>query len=230
MRLEHTAPGVHYNSRHAEGAVGRARRREDRDREGHSGDAARRSGRRSRRSPRAIRAKARAAAARLGIAEGLRLLRGAARRSRVDAIYNPLPNHLHVPWTHPRRRARQARALREADRADRGRGADAARGARPDRRPHPGSVHGPHASAVAEGARRWCDGGAHRRAAGDGRRLQLLQRRSGEHPQHAGIRRRRADGHRLLSRSTPSRFIFEREPARVVGARSSATPTWASIA
>ena len=35
----------------------------------------------------------------------------------VDAIYNPLPNHLHVPMTARRREGRQARAVRKADRA-----------------------------------------------------------------------------------------------------------------
>ena len=44
--------------------------------------------------------KARAAAAKLGIATGLRSrTRTCSPTTSVDAIYNPLPNHLHVPWT-----------------------------------------------------------------------------------------------------------------------------------
>jgi predicted dehydrogenase len=34
-----------------------------------------------------------------GHPEALRQLRGVARRSEIEAIYNPLPNHLHVPMT-----------------------------------------------------------------------------------------------------------------------------------
>ena len=32
----------------------------------------------------------------------------------IEAVYNPLPNHLHVPWSVTRGRGGQARALREA--------------------------------------------------------------------------------------------------------------------
>ena len=37
----------------------------------------------------------------------------------IDAVYNPLPNHLHVPSAIEAAAGRQARAVREADRADR---------------------------------------------------------------------------------------------------------------
>ena len=74
----------------------------------------------------------------------------------IDAIYNPLPNHLHVPWTITRGRARQARAVREADRADGGETPSCSRGARPHRHAHPGSVHGARASAMAARGSRSC--------------------------------------------------------------------------
>ncbi len=40
----------------------------------------------------------------------------------IEAIYNPLPNHLHVPLTLQAAAGRQARAVREADRDERRRG------------------------------------------------------------------------------------------------------------
>ena len=61
--------------------------------------------------------KARAAAARLGIAKAYGSYEELLDDPDIDAIYNPLPNHLHVPWTIQAAEARQARPLREADRA-----------------------------------------------------------------------------------------------------------------
>jgi predicted dehydrogenase len=43
--------------------------------------------------------KARAAAARLGIPKACGSYEDLLSDDQVDAIYNPLPNHLHVPWT-----------------------------------------------------------------------------------------------------------------------------------
>ena len=83
----------------AKGAMGRARRREDRDREGDSGDAARRVVARSSRSRRAMRRERGDAAAPLGIATAHGSYEALIDDPDVDAIYNPLPNHLHVPWT-----------------------------------------------------------------------------------------------------------------------------------
>ena len=45
------------------------------------------------------RAKAETAARELGIARAYRSYEELLADSEVDAIYNPLPNHLHVPWT-----------------------------------------------------------------------------------------------------------------------------------
>ena len=36
---------------------------------------------------------------RTGDSHGVRIVRRAARRPDIDAIYNPLPNQMHVPWT-----------------------------------------------------------------------------------------------------------------------------------
>ena len=44
-------------------------------------------------------AKARRAAADLGIAKAYGSYEEAHRRSAIEAVYNPLPNDLHVPWT-----------------------------------------------------------------------------------------------------------------------------------
>jgi predicted dehydrogenase len=45
------------------------------------------------------KAKADAAAARLGIATAYASYEGLLADPDIDAVYNPLPNHLHVPWT-----------------------------------------------------------------------------------------------------------------------------------
>ena len=43
--------------------------------------------------------RARTAAARLGIAKAYGSYEELLADPEIDAIYNPLPNHLHVPWT-----------------------------------------------------------------------------------------------------------------------------------
>ena len=76
------------------------------------------------RSRRAIGAKRRiGAAADLGIARAHGSYEALLDDPDIDAVYIPLPNHLHVPWAIRAVERRQARALREADRAERGRGA-----------------------------------------------------------------------------------------------------------
>ena len=50
--------------------------------------------------------KARAAATKLGIAKAYGSYEELLADPDIDAIYNPLPNHLHVPWTDPGGRGR----------------------------------------------------------------------------------------------------------------------------
>ncbi len=91
----------------------------------------------------------------------------------IEAVYIPLPNHLHVPLTLEAARAGQARALREAHRPRRRRGRAAPRECRGA---GDGSLHGPLPPPVA--ARPRPDpAGAHRPAAGGAGLLLLLHRR-----------------------------------------------------
>ena len=95
--------------------------------------------------------KAQAAASALGIPKAYGSYEDLLADPEVDAIYNPLPNHLHVPWT--MKAAQQGKhVLCEkpiAMTAGEARELLAVR----DRtgREDPGSVHGQDASAVAEG-------------------------------------------------------------------------------
>ena len=63
------------------------------------------------------RGKAEEAARELGIPKAYGSYEELLADPEIDAVYNPLPNHLHVPWSIKRPRERQARAVREADRA-----------------------------------------------------------------------------------------------------------------
>ncbi len=114
----------------------------------------------------------------------------------IEAVYNPLPNHLHVPLTLAAAQGRQARAVREADGAARrrSRGAAAVRVARST------SAKPSWCASTRSGSRRASSCGV--ATIGELRyhpgRVQLLQRRPGEHPQPGRHRRRRAVRHRLL--------------------------------
>ena len=99
--------------------------RADRHQEGHSGHAAL-AARHGRRDRLARPERARRAAAELGIPKAYGSYEELLADPEIDAIYNPLPNNLHVDWTIEAVAGRQARALREADRHEcGGRGAAA---------------------------------------------------------------------------------------------------------
>ena len=144
-------------------------------------------------------ARARDAAAELGIAQGLWLVRGVARRSRNRRRLHSAAQPHARRVDDARGGGGQTRAVREADRVDRGGRGTIDRGTRSHGRADPGSVHGADAPAVAGRAGHRAVG-AHRRNALHHGLLQLLQRRPGEHQEHQGIRRRRDPRHRVLSR------------------------------
>ena len=98
--------------------------------------------------------KARAAAARCGIPRAYGSYEELLADPDVDAVYNPLPNHLHVPWSMRGAGGRQTRAVREADRADAAEARAADGRARPHRPADPGSGDGAHPPALAGRARR----------------------------------------------------------------------------
>ena len=180
---------------HEESRLGRAEHREDRTRAraaGHEEERLLRDpcDRLARRKP------ARAATAdALGIPKAYGSYEELLADPEIEAIYNPLPNHLHVPLTLQAAAAGKHVLCEKPIALTRAGGAAAARGGGQgaDR----GSVHGALPSAVAAraraGARR-----AHRHAARRADVLRLQQRRSRQHPQQGRHRRRRALRHRLL--------------------------------
>ena len=83
---------------HAQGEVGSFGCRHNRRRKGDPGDAARRRFR-NRRDRFARLPKSRAAADKLGIARAYASYEELLADPEIEAIYNPLPNELHVPWS-----------------------------------------------------------------------------------------------------------------------------------
>ena len=80
-------------------ALGNTRRGQYRGEQSDPGDARVLAARASSPSRRATSAKARDAARKLGIPKAVGSYEELLADPEVDAIYNPLPNHLHVPWS-----------------------------------------------------------------------------------------------------------------------------------
>ena len=169
-------------------------------------------------SPRAMLTRAQAAAERLGIPTAHGSYEALLADPEVDAIYNPLPNHLHVPLVDRGARGRQARAVRKADRTVGRRGPDSWS-------TRPGGIrklkvmeafmyrhHPAVAAGQADRARR-----RHRRVAHDSDRSFPTTTST---PRISATRPTSAAADWPTSAATAislSRFIFDAEPRRVMG-------------
>ena len=157
--------------------------------------------------------KAQTAAKQLGIPRAYGSYEELLADPEIEAIYNPLPNEGHVPWTLQRARGRQARLVREADRARRRRSAPADRRAQPLRQAGRRGLHGAFPPAMAPRARA-CAGRNDRGSAGDPDLLLLPAARPRQCAQPAAGRRRPLR-HRLLRHSHRAlRFRRGADPGR----------------
>ena len=142
-------------------------------------------------------ARAEAAAARLGLTRAHGSYQALVDDPDIDAIYNPLPNHLHVPWS-----IRAAEAGKHVL-CEKPIGLDASEArALIDARDRTGvkiqeafmvRTHPQWLKAID-----LCRSGELGDVRSIPRLLQFLQQRPRERPQRAGLRRRRVDGHRRL--------------------------------
>ena len=171
-------------------------------------------------------AKAEAVAEQFGLAQAYGDYDSMLADPAIDVVFNP-------PAQPPPRALdgeggarRQARALREAHRARRGRGGAAHRRPRRDRRADPGGLRRHPSPAMEAGAGAGARG-PHRPPAGDPGLVQLLAGRPREHPQQAGDGRRRAARRRSLSAAPPG-ATSSRPTRSAPSPRSSGIPngTW----
>ena len=175
------------------------------------------------RSPRATAPSARAVAAELGIPTAHGSYEALLADPDVDAVYIPLPNHLHAEWTIAAARAgkhvlcEKPLALTAAE-AERMVDACARAGVRLMEafmyRHHPSWVAATALVAVRPD----------RRAARGPELVLVLQRRPRQHPQPGRVRRRRPVRHRLLL-DQPVADAVRRGAASGSAPRSSASPT-----
>ena len=153
--------------------------------------------------------RARAAARGARHSAGVRLLRRAAARSRDRGGVQSSAQPSARAALDRGGGGRQARAVREADRAHRRGGRAAGRGARPCRRADPGGGHGAQPSAVAAGARAGARGPDRRAARGAGQ-LQLHERRPGERastPRRAASATGRTNAKGIQTNPKPAAFL-----------------------
>ncbi len=156
-------------------------------------------------------ARARAAADRLGVAQRLRLVRGAVGRSGNRGGLQPAAERAACPLDAKGAGGRQARLVRKADRARRRRGAVTDRRPGPLRKAGRRGLHGALPSPVAPGPRAGRSRGD-RRDDRDPDFLFLPAARPGERAQPAA-RRRRALRHRLLRHSDGAIYFRSRADA-----------------